>query len=99
MGSQAIFPQTTREVLAVIIAAERSRKYVWTAGRVLIQGALQVQWEELDAIEKKAVLRKIAKLLEELADQSVLEPRPILQSIGYGAEKGFDYIRPAGNLN
>ncbi len=83
----------------MIIAAERSREYVWTAGRVLIQGAFQGQWEELDPIEKKAVLMKITKLLEELADQGILEPRPILQSIGYGAEKGFDYIQLVGNLN
>jgi hypothetical protein len=99
MGSQTIFPQTAKEVLAVIIAAERSRKYVWTAGRVLIQGAFQGPWEELDANEKKALLKKITKLLEELADDGVLLLRPILQSIGYGEEKGFDYIHPTVNSN
>ena len=37
MGTEASFPQTAKEVLTVILAAERSRKYVWTAGRVSLK--------------------------------------------------------------
>jgi hypothetical protein len=99
MGSQITFPQSAREVLDVIVAAERSRKYVWTAGRVLIQGAFQGLWGMLDPDEKKAILRRLTRLLEELADDGVLAPRPILQSIGYGDEKGFDFIHPRVNPN
>jgi hypothetical protein len=43
---------------------------------------------------KKVILRKLTELLEELADEGVLELRTISQSIGYGEEKGFDYILP-----
>jgi hypothetical protein len=94
MGNQATFPQTAREVLALIIAAERSRKYVWTADRVLIQGGFQGAWVKLNDNAKKVILRKLTELLEELADEGVLELRTISQSIGYGEEKGFDYILP-----
>jgi hypothetical protein len=99
MGGQVTFPQTSKEVLAVITEAERSRKYVWTAGRVLIQGAFQGAWEELTPKAKKELLRKITSFLEELAGDGALLSRPILQSIGYGEEKGFDYIRPTRRSN
>jgi hypothetical protein len=64
MGTEAFFPQTAKEVLTVILAAERSRKYVWTADGVLIAA----RWEMLDSDEKKTVLKNLTKLLEELSD-------------------------------
>jgi len=94
MGTEASFPQTAKEVLTVILAAERSRKYVWTAGRVLIEGAFEGRWQALDSHEKKTLLKNLTKLLEALSDEGVLVLRPDLQSIGFGQEKGFDYIRP-----
>ena len=93
MAIQATFPQTKKDVLTVILEAERSRKYVWTASRVLIQGGFVGRWEALDSDEKKALLRNLTKLLEALADDGVLELRPDLQGIGFGPEKEFDYIR------
>lgn len=95
MGIETSFPQTTRDLLAVILEAERSRKYVWTAGRVLIEGGFKGRWEELNANEKKTILRCLTKLLEALSDDGVPAPRPDLQSIGFGQEKGFDYLFPS----
>jgi hypothetical protein len=92
--NQSPFPQTAKEVLTVILAAEQSRKYVWTAGRVLIEGAFVGRWQALGSNEKKTLLKNLTKLLETLSDEGVLVLRPDLQGIGFGQEKGFDYIRP-----
>lgn len=92
MANEAGFPQTAQEVLTVILLAERSRKYVWTAGRVLIESGLSGRWRKLGSSEKKTVLKDIAKLLESLAAEGVLEIRPYRQGIGYGAEKGFNFV-------
>jgi hypothetical protein len=92
MGARADFPNTSSEVLAVITAAERSRKYVWTAGRVLIETALVGNWKELDHKQRKVVLRHITKLLNGLVAKGSLVRRPDLQSIGFGREKAFDFI-------
>ncbi|WP_348265177.1 hypothetical protein P8935_11685 [Telmatobacter sp. DSM 110680] len=94
MRIEAPFPQTAKEMLAVIVAAERSRKYVWTAGRVLIESGCVGRWQALDSNAKKTLLKSLTKLLEELSDQGALALRPDLQGIGFGQEKGFDYIRP-----
>ena len=52
-GVSAEVPQTPRDVLALIIKAERSRKYVWTAGRILIVGGLAQHWLNVDAKQKR----------------------------------------------
>lgn len=93
MGTEASFPQTTKEVLAVILAAERSRKYVWTASRVIIEGGFVGSWKTLDSKEKKTILKSVTKHLGTLSATGVLVPRPDLQNIGFGQEKGFDYVR------
>ncbi|WP_158789407.1 hypothetical protein [Granulicella sp. L46] len=85
-------PQTAREVKTIIVKAERSRKYVWTAGRVLIEGGCAQLWKDADARDKKEMLKRITALLENLASEGILARRPLLQGIGYGQEKGFDFI-------
>jgi hypothetical protein len=89
------FPKSSGEVLAVI--AERHRKFVWTAGRVLREKALWTRVEGLPYRERKAVLKRLTTFLEDLADQGILERRREVQSIGYGDEAGFDYV--GGGLN
>jgi hypothetical protein len=91
------FPQSPAEVLAIIEKAERSRKFVWTAGRVLKEGAFVTHWAELRSDHRKLVLQKTTGFLEVLADQHKLERREISQSIGFGNEIGFDCVHHAGN--
>ena len=85
-------PDSPDEVLSVITAAERYRKFVWTAGRVLREMALWTAPESLPYPERKAALKRLTGLLENPADQGVLSRRPEVQNIGYGDESGFDYI-------
>jgi hypothetical protein len=86
-------PQTSQQLLNLIVGAERHRKFVWTAGRVLREAALWKEVENLDYRERKAILQRLTGLLEQLADEGVLERRRELQSIGYGSEMGFDYLQ------
>ena len=86
------FPRILPDVLSVIHEAERSRKYVWTAGRILIEAGLEEAWSNTTAKDKKQILRRITKLLEALSSNGILVRRKELQSIGYGHEKGFDYV-------
>ena len=53
--------------------------------------------EELDYEERKIVLNRVTSTLEALASDGVLERRHESQSIGYGDEIGFDYVR-RGNV-
>jgi|ERR1700677_2989966 hypothetical protein len=80
------------QVLDVIVRAEKHRRFVWTAGRVLKEAALWKRVEELDYEERKTVLKRITSFLEDLASQGVLRRRAEVQSIGYGDEVGFDYV-------
>jgi len=89
------FPHSSEEVLAVIADAERHRKFVWTAGRVLRETALWTRLESLRYRERKVVLKRLATFLEDLAGQGFLRRRREVQSIGYGDEAGFDYVGPA----
>jgi hypothetical protein len=86
------FPKSSSEVLAVIANAERHRKFVWTAGRVLREAALWTRLEGLPHSERKRVLKQLVSVLEDLAAQGVLRRRREIQSIGYGDEIGFDYV-------
>jgi hypothetical protein len=90
------FPNSPEDVLSVIVAAERHRKFVWTAGRVLRVMALWTRLEGLPYPERKAMLKRLTGFLEKLADDGVLHRRPDVQSIGYGDEVGFDFqsVRP-----
>ena len=88
----ADFPQSSEQVLDLIAHAERSRKFVWTAGRVLIVGALCARWEGLNYGERKLALNRLTGFLEDLVDQGILQRRSERQSIGYGSEIGFDYV-------
>ncbi len=93
------FPKSSEEVLTVIADAERHRKFVWTAGRVLREKALWNRVENLQYRERKAVLKRLTTFLEDLADQGILQRRSEVQSIGYGDETGFDYVgRPRHNV-
>ena len=89
------FPKSVEEVLAVIVSAERHRKFVWTAGRVLRETALWTCLEGLPYAERKVVLTRITNILEDLASEGFLQRRPVPQSIGYGDETGFDYVGSA----
>jgi hypothetical protein len=84
---------TPERVLELIVSAERHRKFVWTAGRLLKEATLWRRVEELDYDERKLVVRRVADILEGLASQGILQRRHELQSIGYGSEIGFDYVR------
>jgi hypothetical protein len=87
------FPQSSAQVLDVIAKTERSRKFVWTAGRVVKEAALSTRLMELSFEERKAVLLRVTNFLEDLARRDVLQRRSVLQSIGFGNEIGFDYIQ------
>ena len=80
------------EILDLITEKERSKKYVWTAGRVLMASGLVGDWQELDSANKKSLLKDMSKMLEKLEDKGVLLRRDIPQSIGFGNEIGFDFI-------
>jgi hypothetical protein len=86
------FPKSSSEVLNVIVNAERHRKFVWTAGRVLRETALWTRLEALPYLDRKRVLKRLIAVLEDLATQGVLQRRRDVQSIGYGDEIGFDYV-------
>ncbi|HLW83563.1 MAG TPA: hypothetical protein VKR60_00030 [Candidatus Sulfotelmatobacter sp.] len=92
LGTTTNFPSSSEEVLAVITAAERHRKFVWTAARVLREAALRTGLETLRYRERKLVLKRLATFLEDLAAEGVLQRRREVQSIGYGDEVGFDYV-------
>jgi hypothetical protein len=80
------------QMLEVIVHTENHRKVVWTAGRVLREAALWRQVEELDYEERKIVLKRVTRILEEFALLGYLERRNEPQSIGYGNEIGFDFV-------
>lgn len=87
-------PSTPQELLHIIRVAERSRKYVWTATRVLIEAAHERNWVELDHRQCKAASQGITDLLESLANEGVLRRRPVLHSVGFGYEKAVDFNCP-----
>jgi hypothetical protein len=89
------FPKSSSEVLDVIVNAERHRKFVWTAGRVLREAALWTRLEALPYLDRKRVLKRLITVLEDLATQGVLQRRRDVQSIRYGDEIGFDYLGSA----
>jgi hypothetical protein len=80
-------------VLDLVGRAEARKKLAWTAWRVLKEAALTKRFEKLSYKERKFVLKRITSILEELASQGVFQRRPTLQSIGYGTEVGFDFVR------
>ena len=86
--------QSSAHVLALIEKIERSRKYVWTAGRIITETALKSRFAQMDWKERKATLKGLTKTLDELSAQGFLVRRPLRQGIGYGSEVAFDYIRP-----
>ncbi len=88
----ALLP-SPKQVLDLIVDSERHRKFVWTAGRVLKESALWTRVEGLEYDYRKFVLKRIAGFLEDLAVRGILQRRSEPQSIGYGEEVGFDYVR------
>ncbi len=87
------FPHTPERVVSLIDEAEQSRKFAWTAGRVIMRAGLAGELHQLEHDQRKAVLKRISRLLEDLAAQGVLQRRKELQSIGYGSEVGYDYLQ------
>jgi hypothetical protein len=88
----ALLP-SPKQVLDLIVDSERHRKFVWTAGRVLKESALWTRVEGLEYDDRKFVLKRISGFLEDLAVRGILQRRSEPQSIGYGDEVGFDYVR------
>jgi hypothetical protein len=88
----ALIP-SPKQVLDLIVDSERHRKFVWTAGRVLKEAALWTRVEALQYDDRKFVLNRVAGFLEDLAVRGILQRRSEPQSIGYGDEVGFDYVR------
>ena len=89
-------PNSPEQVLRIISDAERHRKFAWTASRVLKAGG-HLTWIAGRYAERKAVLKRIAGFLEDLAMQGFLSRRSELQSIGYGNEIGFDFVASPRN--
>lgn len=85
-------PESANEVLNIIVAAERHRKFVWTAGRVLRESALWTQVEAVNFDDRKRVLNRLTEFMDDLAVRGILHRRDEPQSLGYGNEVGFDYI-------
>jgi hypothetical protein len=84
--------ESSSDVLSIIETKEHSKKFVWTAGRVLMAASLVSYWVELSPSDRKALLKRVQGLLEELETKGVLERRPIKQGIGFGDEVGFDFL-------
>ena len=61
----AVLP-SPKQVLDLIVASERHRKFVWTAGRVLKEGALWSRVESLGYGQRKLVLSRVTSFLEDL---------------------------------
>lgn len=82
------------QVLEVIVATERHKKVVWTAGRVFKEASIWSSVERLPFRERKAAMNRVTDILETLVEKGVLERRVERQSIGYGNEHGFDFLAP-----
>ena len=93
------WPQSSAQVLDLITKAERSRKFFWTAGRVLKEAALWTRLGELNYDERKRVRRLVTKYLEELAASGILQRRGLRQSVRLDNEVGFDYIHTSPKKN
>jgi hypothetical protein len=85
-------PQSPEELLGLITKAERSKKYVWTPGRIVIQTAMRTQIESLEWKYRKAIFKQLHDWLEDLTSQGILERRQLRQSIRLGNEIGYNYI-------
>ena len=81
------------EILNLIKVREQSKKFVWTAGRVLMASGKVGYWRQVDSDSKKALLKDLLKKLEKLESQGLLIRRDLPQGIGFGDEIGFEFIR------
>jgi len=90
--AHALLP-SPKQILDLIVDSERHRRFVSTAGRVLKEAALWTRVEALQYDDRKLVLKSVAGFLEDLAVRGILQRRNEPQSIGYGDEVGFDYVR------
>ena len=68
-------PQSPEQVLDLISGAERHRKFVWTASRVLKEGGLLSSIGGVSYSERRAVLKRITSFLEDLAARGILHRR------------------------
>ncbi len=98
MNEEPSFPDSAEEVLLIIRGAEHRRKFAWSAGRVVQVARLTMRWSNCPHEERKRVLKDITNILELLANQGILRRRDEPQSIGYGRERGFDYIGSTGEM-
>jgi hypothetical protein len=85
---------SSKQVFNLILQVEKHKKVVWTAGRVLMEAALEKRVRGLDYDERKIVLKRITDILDEFALKGHLQRRNERQGIGYGSEIGFDYVPP-----
>jgi hypothetical protein len=89
-------PRSSIELLALIERSERSRKFVWTTGRIIQELGLKSRLRQVTSEERKHVLQQLKKLLDELCSQGLLLRRPHRQSIRLDNDVGFDFVaKPA----
>jgi RNase P/RNase MRP subunit p29 len=81
-------PQSAEQVLGIIVAAEKHRKFVWTAGRVLKESALWTRVEAMDFERRKVVLKRLTVFLEELAARACYSGVTNRRALVSGARSG-----------
>src|ERR1043165_7372216 len=86
------------DVIALITESEKHRKYVWTAGRIVKQLGVEAHIRSLSATERSSILRHFRWLLRELDKLGFVRRRSEVQSIGFGDEPGYDYVKADRNL-
>jgi len=85
-------PNSSSELLVLIEKTERSRRFVWTAGRIIQELGLRSQLRQVSSEERKHILQQLKKLLEELCSQRLLQRRSRRQSVRLNNDVGFDFV-------
>jgi hypothetical protein len=90
-------PNSSSELLDLIKSTERTRRFVWTTGRIIQEVGLKSQLRQVSSEERKCVRQQLKKLLEELCSQGILQRRARRQSVRLDNDVGFDFVaKPAG---
>jgi len=89
-------PNSSSELLDLIKSAERTRRFVWTTGRIIQELGLKSQLRQISSEDRKHVRQQLKNLLEELCSQGMLQRRARRQSIRLDNDIGFDLVaKPA----
>ena len=92
MPVHPLLSKSVEDVAALITESEKHRKYVWTAGRIIMRLGVETQVRSLAVRERAAILRHLRRLLRELDARGIIQKRSEIQSIGFGDELGYDYV-------